>query len=125
MMTGTVTAEGAAVLRVTLFDANGRPHDYDAIIDTGYNGTFTLPPAVIAALGLRRIRFERSRLADGTEVLFDVYEGVLLWDGQPVTILIDEIASDSLIGMALMRDYELNLPVRVGATFTLRPLPNP
>ena len=124
MMTGTVTTDGAAILRVTIFDANGRPHDYDAVIDTGFNGTFTLPPALIAALGLRWFRYDTSTLADGSIVRFDVYRGVLLWDGHPLTILIDEMDSDSLIGMALMNDYELNLPVRVGATFTLRPLPN-
>ena len=125
MMTGIVTAKREAILRVTVCADNGRTYDYDALIDTGYNGTFTLPPSIIAALGLRWFRYNASMLADGTEITYDVYEGVLLWDGQPTPILIDEMNSDSLIGMSLMAGYELNLPVRNGATFTLRPIPNP
>ena len=123
-MTGIITTKREAILRVTVYAANGQTYDYDAMIDTGYNGYFTLAPAVIAALGLRWFRFGRSTLADGTEIIFDVYEGVLLWDGQPTPVLIDEMDADSLIGMSLMAGYELNLPVRSGATFTLRPLPN-
>ena len=64
-------------------------------------------------------------LADGSEITYDVYEGVLLWDGQPTPVLIDEMDAVSLIGMSLMAGYELNLPVWNGATFTLRPIPNP
>ena len=124
MMTGTVTAQREAVLRVTVYASNGQTYDYDAMIDTGYNGTFTLPPSSIAALGLRWFRFGRSILADGTEITYDVYEGVISWDGQLTPILIDEIDAVSLIGMSLMAGYELNLPVRSSATFALRPLPN-
>ena len=125
MMTGTVTAKREAILRVTLFAPNGRTYDYDALIDTGYNGYFTLPSALIAALGLQWHRLGFSTLADGTEITFDVYEGVLLWDGQPTPILIDEMDADTLLGMSLMAGYELTLPVRNGATFTLRPISNP
>lgn len=125
MMTGIVTARREAILRLILRAPNGREYDYDAMIDTGYNGYFTLPPAVIAALGLQWHRLGYSTLADGTEIIFDVYDGVLLWDGQPTPILIDEMDSDSLIRMSLMAGSELNLPVRSGATFTLRPIPNP
>ena len=125
MMTGTVTALREAILRVTIYDANGTPYEYDAMIDTGFNGTFSLLPAIIAALGLRWAKYDASILADGSESTFDVYEGILTWDGQPVNILIDAMDAVSLIGMSLMSGYELNLPVRNGATFTLRPLPNP
>ncbi len=125
MMTGTVTAKREAVLRIAVLATTGQTYDYDAMIDTGYNGYFTLAPDVIAALGLQWHRLGHSTLADGTEITFDVYEGVLLWDGQQTPILIDEMDADSLIGMSLMAGYELNLPVRSGATFTLRPLANP
>ena len=125
MMTGIVTTKREAILRIAVYAANGQTYDYDAMMDTGYNGTFTLPPSIIAALGLRWFRFGRSNLADGTEITCDVYEGVLLWDGQPTPVLIDEIDAVSLIGMSLVSGYELNLPVRSGATFTLRPIPNP
>lgn len=46
-------------------------------------------------------------------------------DGQPITIRIDEMDSDSLAGMSLMYGYELILPVLDGATFTIRPISDP
>ena len=125
MMTGIVTAQREAVLRLTLRDANGQEHEYASIVDTGYNGTLTLPPNEIALLGLRWHRFGHALLADGGDSTFNVYKGVVLWDGQPVTITVDEMDADSLTGMSLMYGYELVLPVLDGATFTLQRIANP
>ncbi len=125
MMTGTVTAHREAVLHMILQDANGQEQAYPSVIDTGYNGTLTLPPNVIANLGLRWHRFGRAILADGSESIFNIYKGVVLWDGQYKTIRIDEMDADSLTGMALMYGYELVLPVLDGATFTLQRIANP
>ncbi len=125
MMTGVVTAQREAILSLTLHDANGQEHTYNSLIDTGYNGTLTLPPDVIAILGLRWHRFGRAILADGSETTFNIYKGVVLWDGQPMTIRIDELEADSLVGMSLMYGYELVLPVLDGATFILRRIPHP
>jgi clan AA aspartic protease len=125
MMTGIVTARREAILRLTLHDANGQEHACDSVVDTGYNGTLTLPPSVIAALGLHWHRAGRAVLADGSESRFNVYKGVVLWDGQLVTIRIDEMDADSLMGMSLMYGYELLMPILDGATFTLRLITNP
>ncbi len=95
------------------------------MIDTGYNGWLTLPPAVVAALGLRWQRFGRAVLADGSECAFNIYEGVALRDGQTVTIDIDEMDADPLVSMSMMYGCELYLPVVDGATFTLRSIRNP
>jgi clan AA aspartic protease len=119
MMTGIVTSRREAILRLKLVAEDGREHAFDAMIDTGYNGTLTLPPNVIASLGLRWHRAGRAILADGSESQFNVYRGTILWDGQPITISIDEMDADPLVGMSLMYGYELTLPVLDGATFTL------
>lgn len=102
MMTGIVTAHREAILNITLQDVNGQEHSYPTVVDTGYTGTLTLPPDTITALGLRWHRAGRAILADGSESKFNVYKGVVLWDGQPVTIRIDEMDADPLVGMALM-----------------------
>lgn len=125
MMTGIVTARREAILRLIVYDANGQEHAYDAVVDTGYNGTLTLPPSAIAALGLRWHRAGRAVLADGSESQFNIYQGVVLWDGQLLTLRIDEMDADSLVGMSLMYGYELNLPVVDGSTFTLRRIATP
>ena len=90
-----------------------------------FDGWLSLPPDFIAALGLRWQRFGRAVLADGSESVFNIYRGVVLWDGQPQTILIYEMDAEPLIGMSLMYGYELVLPVLDGATFSLRRIANP
>jgi clan AA aspartic protease len=125
MMTGIVTAQRNAIPPLTLFDTNSHEHAFDSVVDTGYNGTLTLPPSVISTLGLRWQRAGSAILADGRVSKFNVYRGSVLWDGQPITIRIDELDADSLVGMSLMYGYELVLPVLDGAIFTIRPIANP
>src|SRR5436309_522080 len=73
MMTGTVNADLEALLRLTIRDAAGQPNDVEAVIDTGFNGFLTLPPALIAALGLPWPCRQQGQLADGSVQAFDVY----------------------------------------------------
>ncbi len=125
MMTGIVTASREAILRIILHDINGLEHAYETVIDTEYNGTLTLPPDAIANLGLRWHRAGNAVLADGSESRLNVYKEDVLWDGLPMTIRIDEMDADPLVGMSLMYGYELVLPVLDGAAFTLQRIVNP
>jgi predicted aspartyl protease len=122
MMTGIVTSLREAVLRLRLYDGRGQEQEYASVVHTGYNGTLTLAPDAIERLGLSWHRFGHGLLADGTDSTFNVYKGDILWDGERVTITIDEMDADSLTGMSLMYGYELVLPILDGATFTLRRL---
>lgn len=125
MMTGIVTSDKEAVLRLTIYDANGIPHERDAIVDTGFTGRLTLPPDFIAALGLTWRRQGRAMLADGSVIVTDVYDAVISWDGQQVMIPVSEADAEPLIGMSLMYGYELLMPILDGAVFHLRLLVNP
>ena len=124
MISGTVSTNREAVLQLTVTDANNQLHDIRAIIDTGFNGFLTLPPDLIDMLGLTWLRLTRAILADGSEIVTNVYEVNLLWDEQPVTISASEADADPLVGMSLMYGYELNMPILDGATFTLRSIHN-
>lgn len=119
MITGTVNANREAILRLMIRDANGQEHERDAVVDTGFDGWLSRPPGFIASLGLRWYRFGLGVLADGSETTFNIYRGIVLWDGQPQTIPIYEMDAEPLVGMSLMYGYELVLPVVDGATFTL------
>jgi clan AA aspartic protease len=125
MITGTVTADREAVIRLAVRDVNGQEYERDALVDTGFDGWLSLPPDFIAALGLRWQRFGRALLADGSATVFDIYEATILWDGQPRTISVYEMDAEPLVGMSLMYGYELVLPVLDGATFILRSIANP
>ena len=48
------------------------------------------------------------------ECVFNVYEAVLVWDGNFLTIPIDEADSEPLIGMSLMEGYQLVVQVFEG-----------
>jgi len=93
-----------------------------AIVDTGYSAALSLPPALIAALGLPWQCCDRGILADGSEALFDVYEARVLWDGKVRRILVDEADSDPLLGMALLHGYELKIQVRSRGKVTIKRL---
>jgi clan AA aspartic protease len=83
-------------------------------VDTGFNGWLSLPPDLIAQLNLRWKRRGRAVLGDGSECVFDVYEAVVIWDGDLLTIPVDEADSEPLVGMSLMEDYQLLVEVFEG-----------
>ena len=111
MITGVVRGREAFV-RSKIRGPRGRKREFDAVIDTGYTASLSLPPAVIASLGLRWQSLGRGILADGSECLFDVYEAGVEWDRKVLRILVDEADTDPLIGMALLSGYELKIQVR-------------
>jgi clan AA aspartic protease len=122
-MTGIVNADLAAVLTLRVLDASGHPHDVDAVIDTGFNGYLTLPPALAAGLGLQWLCRQQGQLADGSLQTFDVYVGTVEWHGQPQAVEVDAANAQPLLGMALLEGSELRIEVRSGSPLTINILP--
>ena len=114
MITGTVNADSEAIIRLQVQGPTGHAQDIDALIDTGFNGFLTLPPAVVTALGLARRSRGRAQLANGREELFDIYGVTVLWDGQPRYIEADAVDALPLVSMALLDGYDLHIQVRAG-----------
>ena len=54
MIIGVVNAHTEATVRLIVQAAGGREQEIEAILDTGFNGSLTLPPAVVASLGRSR-----------------------------------------------------------------------
>ena len=52
MLTGRVTREKEALLSIEVLGPAGKGVLVEAMIDTGYNGYLTLPPSLVAELGL-------------------------------------------------------------------------
>jgi clan AA aspartic protease len=123
MITGVVTASRQAIIRLTVRGPEGQEQAIDAVIDTGFDGILTLPPALIATLGLVWRRRGRALLADGSESIFDIYETIVIWDGEPRRIAVDEADIDSLVGMSLLYGYELIVQAIQGRTVIIQPLP--
>jgi clan AA aspartic protease len=113
-MTGSVNSDLEATLRVTVSGPSGASVDVDCIVDTGFSGALTLPNDVIVGLGLPWLSVQDTELADGRIVLCNTYAGTVVWDGQVIQIEVDEAETDPLLGMALLRGFELNVQVRDG-----------
>jgi len=121
MITGRVDSdEGRIRLKITGFREKQR--ELEAVIDTGFTASLTLPPAIIASLGLRWQSLDRGTLADGSECLFDVYVADVVWDGKERRILVNEADTDPLVGMTLLRGFELRMQVRSHGKLTITKL---
>ncbi|NJL42138.1 MAG: clan AA aspartic protease [Leptolyngbyaceae cyanobacterium SM1_4_3] len=111
MITGIVNADFEPIISLSVQGADGQIYTQNAIVDTGFNGWLSLPPDLIAQLNLRWKRRGRAILGDGSECVFNVYEATVVWDGDLLTIPVDEADSDPLIGMSLMEGYQLTVQV--------------
>ena len=107
------------IIPLSVCGSDLKVYKQDAIVDTGFDGWLSLPPDLIAQLNLRWKRRGRAILADGSECVFNVYEAIVLWDGDPLTIPVDEADSDPLIGMSLMEGYQLIVQVFEGGLVEL------
>lgn len=122
MITGVVQSREGRI-RLKVRGPRRQEREIEAVIDTGYTSSLTLPPTLVAALGLRWKGFGRGILGDGSECLFDVYVAKVVWDGKERRVLIDEADTDPLVGMSLLTGYELRMQVRSRGKVTIKRLP--
>lgn len=122
MITGIVTNDRQAIIRLTVRGPAGQEQEIEAIIDTGFDGWLSLPSSVVGVLGLVWRQRGRALLADGGESVFDIYEATVDWDGQARRIPVDEAETTPLIGMSLLEGYELAVQVQPGGKVTIRGL---
>lgn len=120
MITGTVNADYEAIIRLFVQGPAGPAHEVDAIIDTGFNGFLTLPPALVTTLGLMRRSRGRALLANGSEELFDIYGVTVLWDGQQRYVEADAVETTPLVGMSLLEGYDLYIRVTDGGQVVIQ-----
>ncbi|MCY3849841.1 MAG: clan AA aspartic protease [Acidimicrobiaceae bacterium] len=123
MIEGRVNARLEATLSLDVQRPGGRPCTIEAVVDTGYSEFLTLPPDRVGELGLTRKHQGSARLADGSEIAFEVYDAELVWDGQMVAVLVDEAETTPLVGMALLEGHELRIEARTGSRVLIDSLP--
>ena len=107
------------VMRLILKGTNGVEVDIEAIIDTGFTNYLSLPQTWVDALALTRLDAADVTLADGETIQVSIFEGVVVWDGQDRLVEIYCLEGSPLIGMSMLYNYHLSLPVRDGSTFTI------
>ena len=108
MMHGVVNQGCEAMLPIVVGNKSQRQL-VDAVIDTGFSGFLTLPLSITIALNLIWKGRDVATLGDGTSCIFDVYIATVIWDGQYRTIDINASETVPLIGMRLLRGYDLRI----------------
>jgi clan AA aspartic protease len=94
-----------------------------AVIDTGFTGFLSLPISIITELDLSWSYRDRATLGDGSEVLFDIYDGMVIWGGEYREIEINAAETEPLIGMSILRGYRLQVDTVPGGLVTIAELP--
>jgi clan AA aspartic protease len=121
MMQGRVTQSCEATLSIVVKN-NATTQLVDAVIDTGFSGFLTLPSDIVSILGLGWEGRDFATLGDGTSCTFEVYLGLVIWDGQYREVYVNESETVPLIGMPLLRGYDLRIQTIEGGFVTIEAL---
>jgi clan AA aspartic protease len=123
MIRGAVNARLEAVVRLRVRGPSGVESDVDAVIDTGFTSSLTLPPAVVAALGLARQAGGTAMLGDGSVRQFDIYAAEVEWGGTWRPVLVSAVGAEVLLGMRLLAGHQLRVEAVPGGVVEITPLP--
>ena len=121
MITGRVNAYYEALIPIHLQDVKGNIHKFEAILDTGFNGTLTLPFELITMLQFPWRTRGSAVLANGSVETFDIYVATIVWDGMPRSILVEAVDVTPLVGMRLLEGYDVRLTVHPGGIIQIVP----
>ncbi len=111
MILGRVTADQEATIPLAIAGPNRPWQQTEAVIDTGFNGFLTLPPALVHSRRLPLVGNRRAALGDGSVVVLDVYFAAVLWHDQEREVLVLQADSAPLVGMSLLSGNRVTLNV--------------
>jgi clan AA aspartic protease len=121
MIQGVVNARHEAIVGLRVRGPGGFELDVDAIVDSGFTSSLTLPTAVITALGLARQSGGSAVLADGSVRQFDIFSAEVEWGGSWRAVLVSAVGNESLMGMGLMAGHKLVIEVTQGGNVEISP----
>ena len=101
MITGSVNAGRQPIISLTVSGPAGTSAEAETLLDTGYNGSLTLPVEVVEALGLLPRRMVTVNLADGRSAEMLVYAASVMWDGILRDTRVIAGGTQPLLGMSL------------------------
>ena len=122
MIRGRVDFTLEAVVPVPVMDRNGRFQTIEFVLDTGFDGSLTLPAAVIQRLGLERYGTAGVTFANEQRELCSTWQCRILWHDQPRDILVFESRGEALLGMALLEGSQVNIQVRIDGAVAIEEL---
>ena len=121
MINGIVNHRRELIFRRMVIGPSGS-EEVEFVLDTGFNGSLTLPLQLIQRLGLQWRDRREAMMADGRTELFDIFEVTVDWDGRPTQIVAYASGPDALIGTSLLYGFELTAQIIDGGPATLKRL---
>ena len=122
MMQGVVNQNCEATISLVLVNESGQRQLITSVIDTGFNGFFTLPSTIIKTLNLPWNASDMVTLGDGSQTIFDLYAVTIIWDDQYYEVDVAESETEPLIGMALLHGYRLQIDTIEGGLVKIEKL---
>ena len=125
MIEGNVNAFREPRVPVLVTGPNGVNRTINFLVDTGFNGELTLPPKLIATLGLHWLQTVDVRFADDRVAQENVYLADIEWDGTAQSMRVYEMDSQPLLGTFLLQGYHIEIDMIDGGEVVIRPIATP
>ena len=122
MILGVVNSTREAVIQIAIVGEQKQLKSLPAIIDTGYTGDLTMPKSIILELGWLRLGVQEAILGDGSSHDFEVYAGMIIWDGNFKRVEVNASTNGSLIGIGLVEGWKLEIEAKAGGDVKLTQL---
>lgn len=120
MIEGFVDDDLNPLIEITVLGKGRRKRTVVATVDTGFTDYLALPHDLIGFLKLTSLPVQaEATLADGTVIQSPYYRAELLWDSNIKAVLVVGTDGGTLIGMSLMRGYDLHVSVGEGGKVRL------
>ena len=110
------------VVPVSIVGGDGSVRRFRAGLDTGFNDFLSLPPSAIRDLGLSASGFQVVTLANGESDRRPVYNAVIIWNEERISLPVLDLGDTPLVGMALLRGCRVTMDVAEGGAVVIEPL---
>jgi clan AA aspartic protease len=115
---GSVSPDLEALFELELASSNRRA-PAAAAVDTGFDGALTITSELVQQLALQPQGSRLAILADGSERFLTTYRVGVRWVDGEIEVLALETQARPLIGMSLLKGYELRIQVIDGGEATV------
>lgn len=115
MIEGYFGDNGELFFEIELVAVDGSVVYADALLDTGFSDWLAVDIQDVESLGWQYLRQKDMQTAWG-EARFSVYEGIVIFDGEKLTIpvLVGEDIPEILIGLNWLEEYSLVVNKKAG-----------
>lgn len=124
-MTGQVTSERRILMRLMVSGRGNVGVQMTAMLDTGFSGALTLPPALVTLLDLPLQTTMPVTLANGVRVALRIFEADVLWDGQHRAVLVHKSDNVPRVGLGLLYGSRVCVDILDGGELRVEPIAVP